>query len=59
MISIKKDYNDIPPILCHAKPEGEAWNDIGVIKKLKEIYHGKCAYSETKTDNLLIDHHRN
>jgi len=58
MISIKKDFNDIPPILLNAKDGDQSWNHVSVLEKLKEIYHGKCAYCETKTDDLVIDHYR-
>jgi len=57
MISVKKDFNDIPEVLRNAG-ESDAWKDISVINRLKELYHGKCAYCETKTEDLKIDHYR-
>ena len=58
MISVKKNFNDIPEVLRSADPNSDAWNDISVISKLKELYHSKCAYCETKTNDLVINHYR-
>jgi uncharacterized protein (TIGR02646 family) len=73
MISIKKDFNDIPEVLRKAliyqkiddnnielveENDPDYWNDPSVLAKLKLLYHGKCAYCETKTDKLSIDHYR-
>lgn len=55
MISVDKDFDDIPVGLI----EGKGWRHASVIKKLKEIYHGKCAYSEEKLGNSLhVMHYR-
>jgi predicted ATPase len=44
MISVKKDFDDIPDGLKKKKPR----LDESVRTKLSEIYYGKCAYSEEK-----------
>jgi uncharacterized protein (TIGR02646 family) len=56
MISINKSSQDIPDILLSGFEK--TWQDASVIDKLKEIYHGKCAYCETKTEDLQVDHYR-
>ncbi len=54
MISVDKDFDDIPVGLI----EGKGYKHPSVIKKLKEIYHGKCAYCEEKGNSLQIMHYR-
>ncbi len=56
MISIKKDFNDIPAILLSG--DENAWQHKSVLTKLKELYHGKCAYCETKAKDLKTEHYR-
>ncbi len=56
MISVKKDFNDIPKILLTNKKN--AYEDDSVKNKLKEIYHNKCAYCEQKLDKIKVDHYR-
>jgi 5-methylcytosine-specific restriction endonuclease McrA len=56
MILVKKDFNEIPEVLFSSI--NESWKDITVINKLKELYHWKCAYCETKTEDLIIEHYR-
>ena len=56
MISVKKDFNDIPKILLTNKKN--VYNDKSVLDKLKEIYHSKCAFCEQKNEILYIDHYR-
>ncbi len=56
MISVKKDFNNIPDILLSDKKE--AWRDKSVLNELKKLYHGKCAYCEQKSETLYIDHYR-
>lgn len=58
MISVKKDFNDIPAVLIGATDDSNAWRDESVLNRLKELYHNKCAYCETKTDDLRVDHYR-
>ena len=58
MISVKKDINTIPSILLSAAENKEAWRDPSVLETLKVIYHGKCGYCETKTENLDVGHYR-
>ncbi|MDQ1350132.1 MAG: hypothetical protein QG657_433 [Acidobacteriota bacterium] len=54
MISVKKDFDDIPDGLKKKKPKP----DKSVIAKLSEIYYGKCAYSEEKLTHPLIGFYR-
>ncbi len=56
MISIHKDFNKIPPALL--SNQKDAWRDDSVLKELTSLYNGKCAYCETKTTDLQIDHYR-
>jgi uncharacterized protein (TIGR02646 family) len=56
MISVKKDFNDIPTILLTNKKN--AYEDVSVLNKLKKIYHNKCAYCEQKLEEIEIDHYR-
>ncbi len=42
MISVYKDFDDVPKGL-----EEEGFTSKEVIEKLREIYHGKCAYTES------------
>ena len=56
MISIKKDFRDIPQILLTKKTN--AFSDKSVKEKLREIYKGKCAYCEQKSETLFVEHYR-
>ncbi len=58
MISVKKDFDNPPEVLRNADQNSEDWKHDSVIAKLKELYHVKCAYCETKTEDLEIDHYR-
>ena len=53
MIRTTKNLSEIPDCL----ENGGKYNCDDVIKKLEEIYHGKCAYCEQKTD-LEHEHYR-
>jgi len=56
MISKKKNFNDIPKILLTNKKN--AFRDITVIDKLKEIYNCKCAFCEQNLIDYKIEHYR-
>ncbi len=56
MISVKKDFNKTPTALLSGKKD--AWKDKSVLSELTALYNGKCAYCETKTTDLQIDHYR-
>jgi len=56
MITVNKDFNDIPQILL--KDKKNAFSDKSVLNKLKEIYRNKCAFCEQKSETLYIDHYR-
>ncbi len=75
MISVKKDFNDIPAALLastggylydldirlYDKTKEEIpdlWKDSSILETLKNLYTNKCAYCETKTEHLEIDHYR-
>jgi len=53
MISVYKDFDNPPKSL-----EAEDFASKEVVEKLREIYHGKCAYTEEKLNPLIISHFR-
>lgn len=62
MISVKKDFNDIPDTLKNASPPTVQGNikckfEDDVRIKLSAIYDDKCAYCESK-NHLEIEHYR-
>ena len=73
MIRVYKNYNDIPRSLLSPKTEKSItkllenkkyiplrhlFNAPDVKNKLKQIYHGKCAYCESIIEASYLDHYR-
>jgi hypothetical protein len=36
----------------------DIWQDHQVSEALRELFHGKCAYCESKTENCEVEHYR-
>lgn len=53
MISVYKDFDDVPEGL-----EKEGYSSKEVMARLKEIYHGKCAFTEQKIIHFAITYYR-
>lgn len=53
MISVYKDFDNPPKSL-----ETKGYTSEEVIERLREIYHGKCAFTEEKNRHLEITHYR-
>lgn len=89
MISVKKDYSDIPaslqigeletlspsarttsirrheileagkyPDSCESRKYDSRYKSDDIKNKLREIYHGKCAYCETSVEQFDVEHFR-
>ncbi len=57
MISVKKYFHNIPEILT-SEDVNRSLESLTVKEALKEIYHNKCAYCESKLEHIEIDHYR-